>query len=209
MRIQAPLNDLFRTGSHIRVLRALNDLPPGLATSARDLARRAGISHPTSSAVLASLLSQGVVTVHRVPRADLFQLNRSHTLVEHVLPLLDWERSLDHELISFLRDHLSRARTGIRDALIFGSAAHGNMQPSSDIDLAVLVEKKRMGDVRTTLDHVSVLVRARFGNELNAIIAEGTLDSLRGHRRAGKAIWGRVATEGVSIFEPEGRAAHA
>ncbi|MFA5891065.1 MAG: MarR family transcriptional regulator [Actinomycetota bacterium] len=209
MRLHAPLNDLFRTGSHVRILRALNDLPAGHATSARDLARRAGISHPTASAVLASLLDQGLVKVRRTPRADLFEFNRSHALVEHITPLLDWEQSADRDLTTFLRTRLSRTKHGVRDAFIFGSAARGDMQPSSDIDLAVIAEKARGEDVRGVLDQIAPLVRARFGNQLNVIVVEGEPDSPRGRRRTSGSLWERISAEGVSIFEPEKRQAHA
>jgi len=64
MRLDRPLDDLFERGSHVRVLRALHELPDGFRTSARELARRASVSHPTASRVLAALLD---------PRAGLRQ----------------------------------------------------------------------------------------------------------------------------------------
>ena len=84
MRLRSPLNDLFRSRSHVRVLRALDEMPTGLPASTREIARRAGVSHPTAAAVLSSLAEQGIVTLQRLARADLFELNQSHVLVEQL-----------------------------------------------------------------------------------------------------------------------------
>ena len=71
MQLETPLDQVLQTGTHVRVLRALVALPPGLAASARDIARRAGVAHTTASRALQSLAAQGIVHVQHVARADL------------------------------------------------------------------------------------------------------------------------------------------
>src|SRR6267143_318611 len=87
MRLDQPLNDIFASGTHVKLLRALCTLPAGVTVSARDLARRAGVSHPRASTVLTRLAQDGVATVQRLPRTDLYGLNRAHELAETVRKL--------------------------------------------------------------------------------------------------------------------------
>ena len=80
MRTAAALDDVLASRSHIRILRALDAIPEGLGMSVRDLARRAGVTHPRASEVLSSLAQLGVTSRQRAGRADLYQLNRAHLL---------------------------------------------------------------------------------------------------------------------------------
>ncbi len=47
MRLSNALDHIFAGRSRVRILRALDELPDGIAVSARELARRSGLSHPT------------------------------------------------------------------------------------------------------------------------------------------------------------------
>jgi len=80
MRLVNALDDVFAGRSEVRVLRALDELPDGLAVSARELARRSGLAHPTVSSVLAGLTDQGLVQARRALRGGAFELNRRHAL---------------------------------------------------------------------------------------------------------------------------------
>jgi predicted nucleotidyltransferase len=205
MRIDAPLDDLFRSRSHIRVLRALDELPPDLAVSARDVGRRAGVSHPTASAILASLAQQGVVRVRRTPNADFFELNRDHVLVESIGPLLDREHRLRDELVEFLRQQIQRHVASVRAAFLFGSAARGEMTPVSDIDVAIVVPAMiEAQSVEAGMEQVAEAVRARFGNRLNYVVGKAPVDRLRRSGRPGHRLWAQIAADGVPIVPGEG-----
>ena len=106
MRLDHSLDDLFRSRSHIRVLRALDELPDGLAVSVRDLARRSGLSHPTVSSALKSMLVQGVVLARKSARADAFEVNRQHVLVKKMRRLFEWERSARRQFLHFLQKQI-------------------------------------------------------------------------------------------------------
>src|SRR5256885_1988119 len=94
MRLSTPLDDLFNTKSHAKVLRALVELPEGLASSGRDIARRAGVSHPTATHVLDHLSEQGVVHVRRSVGSYRYQLNRQHLAYPELERLFRWERQV-------------------------------------------------------------------------------------------------------------------
>lgn len=209
MRIDHPLDDLFRSRSHIRVLRALHELPPGLEVSARDLGRRAGVSHPTASSVLALLAQQGVVRVRRTPNVDFFELNRDHVLVESMEPLLDRERSLRTELVDFLRQQIKQHVASATAAFLFGSAARGKMTLASDVDLAIVVPPVEVERVEAAMEQVVDAMRARFGNRLNYVVGDAPLDRLRQPGQPGHRLWAQIAAEGIPILPGERATADA
>jgi predicted nucleotidyltransferase len=80
------------------------------------------------------LVEQGVV--HRQPagRAYLHTLNRDHIAA----PIAETLAELRGELLRRLRDELADWRPSAAHASLFGSAARGDGDPSSDIDLLVV-----------------------------------------------------------------------
>ncbi len=205
MRFDRPLDDVFRGRSHVRVLRALDELPPGLSVSAREVARRAGVSHPTASSILASFLDQGLVHVRRVPRLDLFELSPDHVLVEKIHAWFGWERGLRDELVKFLRDQMERHVASARVAFLFGSAARGEMTTTSDIDVAVIAAEQEASQVDRQMEQVVEAVRARFGNRLNVVLGTSPVDELRAPGRPAHRLWAQIAEQGVPIIGREDR----
>lgn len=204
MQLNAPLDDILGTPSHVRVLRALYRLPAGLAVSAREVARRASLSHPTASKALASLAQQGLVTRTRSPRASAFELRRSHTAVEQLGALFAWEGRLRQELVAFLRTEiLHRASGSVTAAYLFGSAAEGDMTASSDIDVAVLHAPCAAERLQVALEEIAAGVEERFGNRLSFILSASAPEQLQSSRRAGYRLWRKVLRRGLPILETE------
>ena len=163
MRLQEPLDDLFATGSHVRVLRALDALPGSVAVSGRELARRASVSQPTAREVLASLERQGILTVARSLRRDSYRLNPEHVLVPLVRDLFERERSVPQELERGVADAVRRIGD-VTGAYLFGSAARGDMRPNSDIDVAIASSHALPEEI----PELEAIFR-RFGNRVNVI----------------------------------------
>jgi DNA-binding transcriptional ArsR family regulator/uncharacterized RmlC-like cupin family protein len=201
MRLTHPLDDLFPGRSHVRILRALDELPDGVPVSARELARRSGLSHPTASNVLASLGRQGIVLARRAPRADAFELNRRHVLVEKLRPVFEWERQLFGEFMRFIV-HEIEGTPGVSAAYLFGSVVGGEMTSASDIDLAVVVlDTNAITETESALDRVADAVHQRFGNRLNVTIGLSPIDQLRWPSRPGHRFWTRVVREGIAVID--------
>jgi predicted nucleotidyltransferase len=200
MRAEHPLDDLFSSRSHVRVLRALYELPEGLAVSARDIGRRASVSHPMASRVLASLAEQGLARRARVSRADLFELNSEHVAADALRVLFDWERQVEGHLLAFLREVVDREAPAVSGAYLFGSAARGEAGPRSDVDVAVLCAPRHAEAVEAAMDRVAEAVRARYGARLNVLMATEPLESLLRPGRRGRRLWGRIAAEGVPLI---------
>lgn len=181
------------------MLRALEALPRGFAASAREVAGRAGISHPTASAVLASLRDQGLVAAQRGSHGAAFQLNRDHVLASPLVALFDHERRSHDELVALLREELRRHAATVRAAYLFGSSARGELAARGDIDLAVVCPGAKEEDVRTRLEPVAEAVRRRFGNELSLVVATSPVEVLRRPGRPGRALWRRIVEEGIPL----------
>ncbi|MEO8633103.1 MAG: nucleotidyltransferase domain-containing protein [Chloroflexota bacterium] len=163
MRLQDPLDDLFATGSHVRVLRALAVLPPTAAVSGRELARRARVSQPTTRDVLASLERQGLLLVTRSLKRDAYRLNPDHVLVPVVRDLFDRERSVGEDVEMSIAA-VVRKLPGVRAAYLFGSAARGDMRPDSDLDVAI-ESPRPIPEDSPELE----AFHGRFGNRINII----------------------------------------
>ncbi len=198
MRLQNPLDDAFGTKSHVRILRTLFALPDGFAVSARDAARRAGISHPRASAALRSFADQGLLKTHRVPRADLYSINPNHLLTTRLKTLFTWESRVPDELVSFLRERIHRAIPYASAAFLFGSAAGGTMTPASDIDVAIVCPADKVHLAEEVLLRIADDVRDRFGNRLSSLVRPAGA----GRRRAPTSyrLWRRAASEGIPLL---------
>ncbi|MGH2571908.1 MAG: MarR family transcriptional regulator [Actinomycetota bacterium] len=205
MLIDKPLDDLFRSRSHVRVLRTLDELPEGFSVSAREIARRADLSHPTASRALVSLVEHGVVGVRRTPRADLFGLQRDHVAATMLAVVFEWERGLREELLAFLRREIIDRTDSVAEAYLFGSAVRGAMTPKSDIDVAVLCAPAVVEKVTATMHDVGEAVRRRFGNPLSFVVGTADLDQLGRAGRNGYRLWRQIALEGRPILGASSR----
>ena len=199
MRMTNALDDVLASRGHVRILRALDALPDGLGVSARDLARRADVVHNRASEVLTALTELGLARVQRAGRADLYQLNRQHVLYPAIHALFDHEAKMQAELERFLRGRLSKLKR-VREAFIFGSVARGESRAGSDVDLALVMPPSGATAVeQDQLDQIAREVRDRFGSDLAVHVSTQAL-AVRTKSRVGRALWRRVASEGVQII---------
>jgi predicted nucleotidyltransferase len=200
MRLDEPLNDVFASASHIRVLRALFALPPGLGTSGRDLARRAGVSHPRANQVLADLAEQGLVAMQRLPRTDLYRVNQHHALAEPLGKLFELEPKLKFELLSLVAKELKARRLPLKEARVFGSAARGAMAPASDVDLALVTSRESVAVVEAAAQEIAETVRERFGTRLNVLVGSPSLERLSKSPQAKQGVWQAIERDGIDVL---------
>ncbi|HET6628991.1 MAG TPA: nucleotidyltransferase domain-containing protein [Woeseiaceae bacterium] len=193
MRFDTPLDDIFLNRSHIRVLRALHGLPIGFAASGRELARRAGVTHPTALKALNSLVEVGIVNARRGIAGDLYEFEVGHALAKPVMGLFEAEGEILLQLRSFLREKLLGFTDKINAATLFGSAARGDSQPGSDIDIAVSCAPEDRRNVEAALENLADAVRERFGNRLSPLI-----DCGKQKRRS--IIRKRINEEGIPLI---------
>jgi predicted nucleotidyltransferase len=193
MRWERSLDEVFGGRSHVKVLRALYRLPEDYGVSGRELARRAGLTHPTAIKTAEALADAGLVRVGRGPAGEAYEFNREHYMTTHVSELFEAEARARAELESLLRDELLMQTDKVLSAALFGSVVAGASTPGSDIDLAVICTSADVREVESVLDELSDLVYRRFGNRLNVVVSTRAQARRRG-------IWRRLEEEGVEII---------
>jgi predicted nucleotidyltransferase len=151
---------------------------------------------PSVSAALDRLVEQGLVHRQEAGRAYLHTLNREHVAA----PVVELLARLRTELLRRLRDSLERFEPPPFHASMFGSAARGDGDAGSDIDLLIV----RPGDVdeedarwRAQLDALGDAVEAWTGNHAGIVeLDEADLDELR---RAPPAILANLRADGIDL----------
>ena len=95
---EGPLDPVFQTRSHVRILRALAHLGDHINLTARDVARRAEISHPRALQVLRELERTGVVRAHRAATHAIYELDDEAPIAALVRTVFERERDLSTDL---------------------------------------------------------------------------------------------------------------
>ncbi len=206
MRLFQALDDLFKTKSQIRVLRALEALPPGIEASTREVARRAEVSHPTASSALENLRRQGVVQVRRTLWADEYVLNERHALERFIRNAFAMERRLFPDLLEYLAREIRTHGSWISKAYLFGSAARGDMDIDSDLDVAVICPARNTHQAEKVLEGLSAKTAERYGNRVHGIVGTRPIVELARAGQPAYRLWRAIAKEGIAILDsPTGR----
>lgn len=190
------LDSVLGSRSLVAMLRALVALPRGFSVSARDLARRASISHPSALSALETLHEQGIVDVRREPKRNAYSLNREHVLSQKLVGLFEQEDELQAQLQTFLAGELRKRFPRLRLALLFGSAAEGLASASSDIDLFLLVQKNQ--NTEEAVLELGETVRRVFGNHMSVIVEDiPKTEFLKKARR--NHLWSKILQTGTPL----------
>jgi DNA-binding transcriptional ArsR family regulator len=164
--------------------------------SGRELARLSGRSPTGVQHVLDRLVEEGLV--HRVEagRAFLYSLNREHLLA----PAVEAMAGVRWELVQRLRTFMGRWNLPTLHASLFGSAARGEGNAASDIDLLVVRPKvidPDDGRWRRQLDELAERVFAWTGNHAGIVELSESDVSRVGNDRPPVAV--AVAIEGIDL----------
>ena len=158
------------------------------------LARRGSVAAVAKA--LNRLVSQGIVLRQEAPPASLYTLNRQHLAA----PAVETLALIRIELLDRLRHALSTWRTPPVHASLFGSAARGDGDVDSDIDI-FLVRPAGVDSEDPTWDvqlrDLGEAILAWTGNHAGIIdFAEGDIERLREERRP---ILGNLQRDGIDL----------
>lgn len=164
--------------SDVLVLLAGSTMP----RSGREVARRAGRSNTGVQHVLDRLVEHGLVDRLAAGRTFLYTLNRNHLLA----PVVEQMAEGRMELIRRLRDEIGAWRIAPVHASLFGSAARGDGDTGSDIDLFVVRPVSADAedpDWREQVDGLAEAIWSWTGNHAGIIeVSEDELPRLRRER---------------------------
>jgi|SoimicmetaTmtHAB_FD_contig_31_27140811_length_1026_multi_3_in_0_out_0_1 predicted nucleotidyltransferase len=200
MRFSQPLDDLLQSRSHVRVLRALVGLPDEIDSSIREIARRAGVTHPTASSVLEALRQQGVVRVRRTLLADEYRFNTRHALADAIRSLFDLELQVRKDLRELLTSELLGKAPWLTEASLFGSFVRDEMRPDSDLDLALISPPGKASKLGSIIENLGDMTVQRFGNPINAVVGRDSIQAMAQPGVKGYRLWRSIAKEGSPII---------
>jgi predicted nucleotidyltransferase len=186
------MNEVFRSWTHVAVMRALFDTTNGLTGNA--VARSAGM-HPRSALkALTALEALHLVRRQRGGRDHIFTLNRKHFLFEKaILSVYSGERALRSSLEETLAGLLSPV---VVSAIIFGSVARHEEVPGSDLDLCCITRTAADKDrIRDIVSRQALVLMERYGVNLTPLLF--TVSEFR--RIAGTALARNIIGEGKVI----------
>jgi predicted nucleotidyltransferase len=190
MDVGHPFRDIV-PGARGRVLATLVQLEKPVTV--RALARHAGVNAQTALNLVGELSLVGLVHEERVGGLILVALNRDHIFVD---PLYALVRARG-QLIERMSEELA-TWPGLAAAWLFGSAARGDGDRSSDIDLLLVAEADASGlawesNAATLAGHVHEWT----GNP--AQITEHTWESFEQLVRDGNVLVSAIRDDGVPL----------
>lgn len=167
--------------------------------SGRDVARLTGRSQAGVSRAIGRLADQGIVNVQEAPPSLLYTLNRDHLLAPAVLLLANarttlWSRIAEEvNAWDVLPEHLS----------VFGSAARGDGDVESDIDILVVRPRGVRADDprwRPQLEILSDHIYRWTGNR--AGLAEMSASELSSLRETQPMIAAELRADAITLIGP-------
>ncbi|MBU4246310.1 MAG: nucleotidyltransferase domain-containing protein [Nanoarchaeota archaeon] len=106
-----------------------------------ELSKIARIPYPTARRYVLLLGKAGIADIERVGAYNVCRLNAGSPLIPEIKKVLQSELSPHKHAIREFADNLKQIKE-IKRAILFGSVAGGKETLSSDIDIAVIAEKK-------------------------------------------------------------------
>jgi len=112
---------------------------PNRQFTINELAKEAGVPFASAWRLVKKWEPAGIIETGRVGKSVTVRLHKSEYL-NSVVSLLKISTSPQAFTANALKDVLAREK-GVKEAYLFGSVAKGEEKPTSDIDVALLVEK--------------------------------------------------------------------
>ncbi len=189
MAIHRAFDEVFRSWSHVAVLRTLVDTTTG--RTGNEVARLSGMHPLTALKALSSLEELGIVRRQRGGRDHIFTLNRDHFLVKNAVSILyQSERQFEEEIYSSLSSLLRNKTVNVT---VFGSTARHEETSLSDLDTCCVVRSDKDREaLRSLLNQESSRLYREFGIKIAPIFF--TLAEAKTRKNA--PLLRRIAKEG-------------
>ncbi len=196
MDLAAPIGDVI-PGHRAAVLAALVRLRH--AVTGRELAAQAGVPPATARRILDDLADAGLVHLQPIGRAVSVALNRRHLAV----PALEQLVALRAALIERLRGAISEWSEPAAAAWLFGSAARGDGDRRSDVDIVVVARRRPSPVWDDQIGALGQMVGDITGND--AQIIDYTSPRFRELVRSGNQLVRSLRLEGIELVDDAAR----
>lgn len=172
MRFTKPLDAILNTKAKTQILRFL--CRTNAEWNGNRIAREIGISAPAAHTALSSLYKEGVLQLRNMGNTHVYSLKQDSFLVSSLLkPLFAKEDKLLDVVVDMIKRKISssKARSWILSAALFGSTSISQENPTSDIDIAVVMEcAKAKNTIERLFEQVDARVSKEFGNTISPYI---------------------------------------
>lgn len=158
MDLSTPIADVI-PGHRGAILAALLRLREPV--TGRELAAQAAVPAATAQRIIDDLADAGLIFRRPVGRAVRVELNRRHLAV----PALEQLAGMRGVLVERLRATIVEWAVPAVGAWIFGSAARGDGDRESDIDVVVVARRELPAGWEEQIGDLSALVEASTGND--------------------------------------------
>jgi predicted nucleotidyltransferase len=166
MRFTRYLEELLDTKSDVKILRILCKYPTK-EFSESELARVSGVGQKTVNRAMPRYVNYSIVSAKTIGRANVYQLNSGHYIVEQLRSLFQAEEGAKLELKRLL-ENVFKGDKAVISLAVFGSVASGRDEPISDIDVFVLTTDKEGAEEK--LRRVGELAMKKFGNVISGYV---------------------------------------
>ena len=198
MKLHHTIEDILGSKVKIGILRLLYRTR-GMY-SGREISRHIGFSPTHTISNLRELETAGLILRQRAGNTDLYQLNEKNSAISGVLrAIYDWESSLLGELAGMYVERLGDKLISIR---LFGSAAQGDEEPDSDVDLLLtLVDGVDFDEMEEIVGEIDVLAGQRLGSPVSTVFVT---ESQYAKKVKGKrGFWKDILQESKIIYKHE------
>ena len=185
--------NLFGSPGRVNVLRILwrVDIP----MTAAEVARRAGLSHPAASAILRSLLWEGILASSPAGRGHVYWMPKDNIYVERFLdPVFSAEVEVPVLMLAELCDVIGPFAVSV---VLFGSYARGDQNAASDVDFVAVAEDAPSKD---RLERAVAAYAAEFERRFGATLSPLVYDRAEAAELIDRApdLWQSILSEGVT-----------
>ncbi|MFH1902967.1 MAG: HTH domain-containing protein [Candidatus Omnitrophota bacterium] len=172
MKISDSLNKILDNEAKIKILRFL--IKTTGQWNGRQIAKEIGVTPATTHKALQGLYKEGVLILRNVGKTHLYNLKEDTYLVSDLLrPLFAKEDKALNSILETIRKKIgaSSIRRDIVSVSLFGSVSLHKEQPTSDIDLSVIIRHgKSRQKVENLFEEIDKEVSLKFGNIVSPYI---------------------------------------
>lgn len=172
MKFTKPLDTILNTETKTRILRFL--CKTNAEWNGSQIAKEIGITPAATHAALSALRREGVLELRNMGKTHVYSLKEGSFLVSSLLkPLFANEDKILDTIIDKIKRKIlsSKAKKEIVSVALFGSVSVHQENPTSDIDIAAVVENtKAKAVIERLFEEADIKVSREFGNAIAPFI---------------------------------------
>jgi len=208
MKFHNLLEEVLGQKSKIKVLRVLFNTK--MEMTGRQIAEFSGLNHRTCQLSLKELEKEGIVSLRRAGKSNLFRLKEENYFVKNILHILfKEEKALFQLLVNKILRGTWKKDNNVISIILFGSFAQEREVADSDIDLFILCQKNTdKNKIGKRFDLLNQELIKSFGNVVSPYIL--SLEEVKRRYKkndklireiikSGKIIYGKSLDEVISF----------